>query len=99
MAYIISRPGQSQGLLYKHLPPRSFGRRNAQTVRDSSSSYKIDYVIVMKTFLNPEGHKNRTRGSKVTAILLKGWILLIGGVALGRVFACSLRSRLVFLLI
>ena len=46
-------------------------------VRDSSSSYKIDYVIVIKTFLNPEGHQNRISGSKV--ILLKGWILPIGG--------------------
>ena len=34
-------------------------------------------------------------GSKVTAILLKGWILPIGGIASGRVCACSLRSRLV----
>ena len=29
-------------------------------------------------------------------ILLEGWILPIGGVALGRVCACSLRSRHVF---
>ena len=35
-------------------------------------------------------------GSKVTAILLKGWIWPIGGVASRRVCACSLRSRLVF---
>ena len=36
--------------------------------------------------------------SKVTVILLKGWILPIGGVALGKVGACSLRSRLVFVI-
>ena len=42
-------------------------------------SYKIDYVIVIKTFLNPEGHQNAISGSKVRAILLKGWILPIGG--------------------
>ena len=30
-------------------------------------------------------------------ILLNGWILPIGGVASGRVCACSLRSRLFFL--
>ena len=48
-------------------------------VRDSSSSYKIDYVIVVKTFLNPKGHHNRINGSKVTAILLKGWISPVGG--------------------
>ena len=34
-------------------------RRHAQTLRDSSFSYKIDYVIVIKTFLNSEGHQNR----------------------------------------
>ena len=86
---LISRPGQSQGLLYKHLrnslinslshpfPPKALRRRNAQTVRDSSSSYKIDYVIVIETFLNPEGHQNPISGSKVKAILLKGWISLL----------------------
>ena len=45
--------------------------------------------------LYSEGHQNHITGSKVTAILLKGWILPIGGVASGRVCACSLRSRLV----
>jgi hypothetical protein len=53
-------------------PPIALRRRHAQTVKDSSSSYKIDYVIVIKTFLNPEGHQNRISGSKVTAILMKG---------------------------
>ena len=46
-------------------------------------------------FINPKGHKNCITGSKVTAILMKGWILPFGGVASGRVCACSLRSRLV----
>ena len=78
-------------------PPTASRRRHAQTVRDSSSSYKIDYVIVIKTFLNPEGHQNPISGSKVTAILVKGWILPIGGASSGRVCACSLRSRLVYL--
>ena len=36
-------------------------------------------------------------GSKVTAILPSGWILPIGGVSSGRVWACSLRSRLVYI--
>ena len=44
---------------------------------------------------NLEGHLNRFVGSKVTAILVNGGILPSGGVALGRVCACSLRSRLV----
>ena len=34
---------------------------------------------MIKTFLNPEGHQNRIAGSKVMAILLKGWIVPIGG--------------------
>ena len=59
-------------------PPTALRRRHAQTVIDSSSSYKIDYVIVIKTFLNPDGHQNRISGLKVTAILLKGWILPTG---------------------
>ena len=32
-----------------------------------------------KNFLNPEGHKNPISGSKGTAILLKGLILLFDG--------------------
>ena len=63
--------------------------------RDSSLSYKIDYVIVMKSFPNPEGHTNCMSGSKDTVILLRKLILHIGGLALGRVCACSLHSRLV----
>ena len=48
-------------------------------VRDSFSSYKIDNVIVIKNFLNTEGHQNPINGSKVTVILLKVRILTIGG--------------------
>ena len=96
---IISRPGWSQGLLYKHLcysfihslidsfihplVPTVLHCRHAQMVRDRSSSYKIDYVIGIKNSLSPEGYQNRISGSKVTAILLKGWILPIGGATAG----------------
>ena len=59
-------------------PPTGFWRRHTQTVRDSSSSYKIDYGIVIKNFLNPDRHQNPINGSKVMAILLKEWILPIG---------------------
>ena len=69
-------------------PHSSLLPRHAQTVRDSSSSHKKDYVIVPKNFLNPEGHQKRISGSKVTAILLKGWILPLGVVAWGRFCAC-----------
>ena len=65
-------------------------RRHAQTVRYRASSYKIDYVIVIKSFLNPEGHQNPISGSKVTAILLKVWIWPIGEASAGRV--CNQRG-------
>ena len=86
LKYIISRPGRSQGLLYKHLchslsepfPPTALRRRHAQMVRDSTFCYKIDYVEVIKNFLNLEAHQNWISGSKVTVILLKGLILSIG---------------------
>ena len=46
--------------------------RPAQTVRDSTSSYKIDYVIMIKTFLKTKEHQNLISGPKVAAIFLKG---------------------------
>ena len=83
MLEVVSIPGKARGcstfIIHspsEPFPPIALWRRPAQTVRDSSSSYKIDYVIVIKTFLNPEGHKNRISGSNV---LLKGWILPIAG--------------------
>ena len=58
-------------------PPKALRHRHAQTVGDSSSSYKIDYGILIKNFLNPERHQNPKNGSNVTVFLLKGWILPI----------------------
>ena len=52
-----------------------------------ASSHKIGYVTSFQKILNLEGHLNRITGSKVTAILLNGLILPVGGVASGRV--CS----------
>ena len=45
--------------------------------------------------LYPNRSKNCICCSKIKAILLKWWILAIGGVALGRVCACSLHSMFV----
>ena len=56
-------------------PPTALRRRHGQTIRDSSSSYKIDYVQLIKTFLNPDGHHNRIIGSKVIAVFLDGGTL------------------------
>ena len=71
---------------------------HALTVADGAFSHKIDYFTNFMDILNPEGHPNCITGSKVTAILLNVLILPIGGASSGRVCACSLRSRLVFLL-
>ena len=69
-------------------PPRPNG--------DGAFNHKIEYVTIFSEILNPEGHPNCITGSKVTSILLHGWILPVGGASPGRVFACSLRSILVF---
>ena len=79
----------------KPFPPTALRRRQDQTVRDRASSYKMDYVIVIKNFLNPEGHRNPISGSKVTTISLKGWILPICGASAGEGLPFSLCSRLV----
>ena len=34
---------------------------------------------MIENFLNPKDHPNPINGSKLTAILLKGWILPLGG--------------------
>ena len=92
---LFNRPRRSQGLLHKQpcdslidsvshpFPPTALPRRHAQTVRDRVSSYKIDNVIVIKSFLNPNGHQNPINGSKVMAILLKGQIWPVGEASAG----------------
>ena len=65
-------------------------------VGDRATSLKINYVAQVKEILNLKGNLNCIIGSKVTANLLEGLILPIGGVASGRDCACSLHSRLVF---
>ena len=102
----LADPGKARGCFINSLVINSFiqwvsksafssNSRHAQTVRVSTSSYKIDYVIIIKNFLNPKGHQNPFSGSKVMAILVKGWIWPIGGASAGQGLACSLRSRLV----
>ena len=43
--------------------------------------------MCFKEILNHEGHSNRITVSRVTAILLNGWILPVGGASSGRVCA------------
>ena len=40
---------------------------------------EIDYITVSWDILNLKGHQNCITGSRVTAILLNGWISPIGG--------------------
>ena len=55
------------------------------------------FLNFFKENLNLEEHLNGFFGSKVTAILVRGGTLPSGGVASGRVCACSLCNRLVYL--
>jgi hypothetical protein len=41
-----------------------------------------DYGVVIKNFLNPEGHQNLISGSKVTAILAYWWSFIGKGLCL-----------------
>ena len=53
-------------------------RRHAIMVEDGAFSNKKDYVTILE-ILNLKGHQNRITGSRVTVILLNGWILPIYG--------------------
>ena len=61
----------------------SLQSRHAQMVEDGAFSHKIDWVRKFWEVLNLKTASNRIIGSKVTAILLNGWVLPIAGVALG----------------
>ena len=65
--------------------------RHTPMVEDNAFSHNS--VTIFKEILNLEGHPNRITGLKVTAILLNGWRLQIGGVLAVRVCVCSLHSR------
>ena len=47
-------------------------------VEDGAFSHKIDFVTILE-ILNLKGHQTRITCSRVTAILLNGWILPICG--------------------
>ena len=47
-------------------------------VGNEALSHKIDYITSFLEILNLQGNQNRITGSRVTAILLKGWIFSIG---------------------
>ena len=65
----------------------SLRHRHALIVEDGAFSHEIGYVTIFRDILDLKGHPNRNAGSKVTAILLNGCNLPVGGVASGRVCA------------
>ena len=78
--YLLADPGEARGCstntsVTYWLVKSSFSTHSFTAVRDRSSSYKREYFIVIKNFINPEGHQNLISGLKLKAILLKGWIL------------------------
>ena len=52
-------------------------------VGDGASTHEINYVGKFYDIINLEGQHNRITGSRAMAILLKGELLPIGGVASG----------------
>ena len=53
-------------------PPIALQRRHAKTVRYITSSHKIDYIIMIKNFQNPEGHQIPSVGQKIRPFYLRG---------------------------
>ena len=47
-------------------------------VRNGAFSHKIDYITIFLKIWNLKGHQNHITGSRVTAIMLKGWIFPFG---------------------
>ena len=47
-------------------------------VGNCAFSHKIDYITISLEILNLEGHQYRITVSRVTAILMNGWIFPIG---------------------
>ena len=53
----------------------SVWRRHTLIVECGAFSHKIDYVALFEENLNLEGHLYHITGTRVTTILLNGWIL------------------------
>ena len=48
-------------------------------VKNGAFSHKLDYNTIFSKILNLQVQPNCITGSRVTAILLNGWILAVGG--------------------
>ena len=63
---------------------KSSRRHHTLMFEDGAFSHKIDYITIFKENLNPERYPNRITSSQVTAILMNGLILPIGGASAGK---------------
>ena len=63
---------------------------------DGAFSHKIDCDTIFLEILNLEWHPSRITGSRVTAILLNGWILPTGGASATEGLQSTGLPRLVF---
>ena len=77
----------------------SLRRQHALWVGDGAFSHEIDFVTIFLKILNLKGHLNRITCSIVTAILLYGWILPIGGALAVEGLQSTGLPRLVFICI
>ena len=86
---LFRRPGQSQGLLYKHLrhllgnslifqSKYIYGHATANLLKMGLSVIKL---LEFQEILSLEGHQTLNTRSGVTTILLNGWVFPVGGVA------------------
>ena len=88
--WVISRPRRTPPSFILSLINSVILFLHALTVRYAAFCHKIYYVRKLYEILNLKRHPNRITGSRVTAILLNGWILSIGGVAQERVCTAGL---------
>ena len=71
-------------------------RRHALMVEYGALCHKIDYVTIFYDILNLKGHPNCITGSRITAILLNGWNLPIGGASALEGLRSTALPRLVY---
>ena len=79
----LQTPSSLIDSLSDHLVKTSLQCRHARIGKNGAFSHKTNYIDIFAEILNLEAHLNRCIGSKVTVILLNGWILPTGGVVSG----------------
>ena len=83
----------------------SLWHRHAQMVEIGAFNHKINYITIFQEIPNLQGHQNCITASRVTAILLNGWIFLLdkvvklvgGGSVINGAYPVQFYISLVFL--